>query len=316
MSKEFPGKILLFGEYTIITGSKALVLPFRKFSGRLEMPADEKEPVRYGSQPGKTDAMRSNDKLLGLMQYLEKIHADGNMLGEFDIGRFIKQVLGGLYFHSSIPEAYGAGSSGALVAALYDEFGVERPRRFESQDFSRLRKIMGQIESYYHGTSSGIDPLCCYLNNAVLFDGDVAYPVNVPAVPAGSGFFLLDSGRPGTTGPLMAYFKSLIQEPAFLEMIHKSMIPLIGRNIELLLETDSRLSANMQKLSGLQYTHFQRMIPQEFQRIWKLGLQTGLFSLKLCGSGGGGYIIGYTSQWIEAMQYFNRPGFRLLRLDN
>lgn len=314
MSKEFTGKILLFGEYTIIIGSKALVLPFRKFSGRLEMPEEEKEPVESGKQAGQTPALRSNDDLLGLLQYLEKLQAAGNLPDEFDIGRFMEQVIGGLFFHSSIPEAYGAGSSGALVAAIYDEFG-SGSSRIGSQDFTRLRRILGQIESYYHGTSSGIDPLCCYLNKPVLFDGDDAYPVNVPASPPGTGFFLLDTGIPGMTGPMIEYFKSRIQEPGFLDMINVSMIPLIERNIDLMLETDSRLSANMQKLSEIQYTSFRRMIPQAFHRIWKYGLQSGFFSLKLCGSGGGGYIIGYTSRWIEAMQYFNKPGFKLLPLD-
>jgi mevalonate kinase len=314
MSKEFTGKILLFGEYTIILGSKALVLPFRKFSGMLEMPEKEEEPVESGKQPGQTHALRSNDDLLGLLQYLEKLQAAGNLPDEFDIGRFMEQVIGGLFFHSSIPEAYGAGSSGALVAAIYDEFG-SGSSRIGSQDFTRLRRILGQIESYYHGTSSGIDPLCCYLSKPILFDGDVAYPVNVPASPHGTGFFLLDTGSPGMTGPMIEYFKSRLQEPGFLDMINDSMIPLIERNIDLMLETDSRLSANMQRLSEMQYTSFRRMIPQAFLRIWQYGLQTGLFSLKLCGSGGGGYIIGYTSQWIEAMQYFNKPGFKLLLLD-
>lgn len=314
MSKEFTGKILLFGEYTIIIGSKALVLPFRKFSGKLEMPEKEEEPVESGKQPGQTHALRSNDDLLGLLQYLEKLQAAGNLPDDFDIGRFMEQVIGGLFFHSSIPEAYGAGSSGALVAAIYDEFG-SGSSRIGSQDFTRLRRILGQIESYYHGTSSGIDPLCCYLNKPILFDGDVAYPVNMPASPPGTGFFLLDTGSPGMTGPMIEYFKSRIQEPGFLDMINDSMIPLIERNIDLMLETDSRLSANMQRLSEMQYTSFLRMIPQAFHRIWQYGLQSGLFSLKLCGSGGGGYIIGYTARWIEAMQYFNKPGFKLLLLD-
>lgn len=314
MSKEFPGKILLFGEYTIIIGSKALVLPFRKFSGKLEMPEEEEEPVESGGKPGQAHALRSNDDLLGLLQYLEKLEAAGNLAEGFDISRFMEQVIGGLFFHSSIPEAYGAGSSGALVAAIYDEFGPGGSR-LGTQDFNRLRRVLGQIESYYHGTSSGIDPLCCYLNNAVLFDGDVAYPVNVPVSPPGTGFFLLDTGSPGMTGPMIEYFKSLIQEPGFLDMINDSLIPLIERNIDLLLETDSGLAANMQRLSEMQYTSFRRMIPQAFHRIWHYGLQTGLFSLKLCGSGGGGYLIGYTARWIEAMQYFNKPGFKLLLLD-
>ena len=278
------------------------------------MPEKEEEPVGPGKLPGQAHALRSNDDLLGLLQYLEKLQAAGNLPDDFDIGRFMEQVIGGLFFHSSIPEAYGAGSSGALVAAIYDEFG-SGSSRIGSQDFTRLRRILGQIESYYHGTSSGIDPLCCYLNKPILFDGDVAYPVNVPASPPGTGFFLLDTGSPGMTGPMIEYFKSRIQEPGFLDMINNSMIPLIERNIDLMLETDSRLSENMQRLSEMQYTSFRRMIPQAFLRIWQYGLQSGLFSLKLCGSGGGGYIIGYTARWIEAMQYFNKPGFKLLLLD-
>jgi len=314
MSKEFPGKIKIFGEYTIIIGSKALVLPFRKFSGSLEMPEKGEEPVEPGEQPRQAHVLRSNDDLLGLLQYMEKLQAEGNHPDNFDIGRFKERVIEGLFFHSSIPEAYGAGSSGALVAAIYDEFGSGRTR-FEPQDFPSLRRILGQIESYYHGTSSGIDPLCCYLNKPVLFDGDIAYPVNVPASPPDTGFFLLDTGSPGKTGPMIEYFKSHLKEPGFLDMINETMFPIIERNIDLLLETDSRLSVNMQRLSEMQYTSFRRMIPQDFHRIWQYGLQTGLFSLKLCGSGGGGYLIGYTARWIEAMQYFNKPGFKLLPLD-
>ena len=314
MSKEFPGKILLLGEYTIIIGSKALVLPFRKFSGRLEMPEKGEEPVESGEQPLQAHALRSNDDLLGLLQYLEKLQEAGNLPDDFDIVRFKERVIEGIFFHSSIPEAYGAGSSGALVAAIYEEFG-SGGTRFEPQDFPSLRRILGQIESYYHGTSSGIDPLCCYLNKPVLFDGDIAYPVNVPASPPSTGFFLLDTGSPGMTGPMIEYFKSHLKEPGFLDMINEDLIPLIERNIDLLLDADSRLSVNMQKLSEMQYTSFSRMIPQDFHRIWQYGLQTGLFSLKLCGSGGGGYLIGYTARWIEAMQYFNKPGFKLLPLD-
>lgn len=314
MSKEFPGKILLFGEYTIIIGSKALVLPFRKFSGKLEMPEEEGDSAESGNIPEQALALKSNDDLLGLLQYMEKLEAAGNLPKNFDIHRFMEQVIGGLYFDSTIPQAYGAGSSGALVAAIFHEFG-RGGSSFEPQDFATLRSILGQIESYYHGTSSGIDPLCCYLNKAILFDGDVAYPVNVPASPPGTGFFLLDTGSPGMTGPMIDYFKSNLKEPGFLDQVNESLIPLVERNIDLMLETDDRLSVNMQKLSEMQYNSFRRMIPQDFHRIWNYGLQTGLFSLKLCGSGGGGYLIGYTANWMEAMMYFNKPGFKWLPLE-
>ena len=36
------------------------------------------------------------------------------------------------------------------------------------------------------------------------------------------------------------------------------------------------------------------MIPQQFHELWKNGLDTNDYYLKLCGSGGGGYILGFT----------------------
>jgi mevalonate kinase len=36
------------------------------------------------------------------------------------------------------------------------------------------------------------------------------------------------------------------------------------------------------------------MIPKNFNKIWKIGLESENYFLKLCGSGGGGYIIGFS----------------------
>ncbi|NJL74492.1 MAG: hypothetical protein HC892_05065 [Saprospiraceae bacterium] len=42
------------------------------------------------------------------------------------MAQFQQAIEAGLYFESSIPIGYGVGSSGALTAALYDTFGLER----------------------------------------------------------------------------------------------------------------------------------------------------------------------------------------------
>ncbi len=36
------------------------------------------------------------------------------------------------------------------------------------------------------------------------------------------------------------------------------------------------------------------MIPKKFHALWKKGIETNDYYLKLCGSGGGGYILGFT----------------------
>ena len=42
------------------------------------------------------------------------------------------------------------------------------------------------------------------------------------------------------------------------------------------------------------------MIPKPFQDLWKRGLETNTYYLKLCGSGGGGFILGFTEDFQKA----------------
>ena len=42
------------------------------------------------------------------------------------------------------------------------------------------------------------------------------------------------------------------------------------------------------------------MIPKEFHKLWQRGIETNDYYLKLCGSGGGGYILGFTQDMEKA----------------
>ena len=42
------------------------------------------------------------------------------------------------------------------------------------------------------------------------------------------------------------------------------------------------------------------MIPSAFHKIWEQGIQTNDYYLKLCGSGGGGYILGFAQDYDKA----------------
>jgi mevalonate kinase len=46
------------------------------------------------------------------------------------------------------------------------------------------------------------------------------------------------------------------------------------------------------------------MIPNAFHQFWKSGLANDAYYLKLCGSGGGGFLLGFTADW-EAVQKNN-----------
>jgi mevalonate kinase len=46
--------------------------------------------------------------------------------------------------------------------------------------------------------------------------------------------------------------------------------------------------------------NFKPMIPEQFHAIWQKGIDTNDYYLKLCGSGGGGYILGFTQDMERA----------------
>ena len=53
------------------------------------------------------------------------------------------------------------------------------------------------------------------------------------------------------------------------------------------------------------YDNFKPMIPSEFIEIWKKGIESNAYFLKLCGSGGGGYILGFTQDFNKAAKILN-----------
>jgi mevalonate kinase len=60
------------------------------------------------------------------------------------------------------------------------------------------------------------------------------------------------------------------------------------------------LFRNTKQLSRVVLNHFAPMIPKQFHAIWKAGIDTNAYYLKLCGSGGGGYILGFTEDFQAA----------------
>ena len=62
------------------------------------------------------------------------------------------------------------------------------------------------------------------------------------------------------------------------------------------------LFGNVKSLSKVVLANFKPMIPVAFHKIWEDGLQSNDYYLKLCGSGGGGYILGFTEDYEIAQQ--------------
>ena len=95
----YPGKIILFGEYTVIQGSDALAYPVHNFSSRWNHSSTHIH--EYNLQP--------------YIEYLKTLSSPAL----FDIIRIQDDLREGVDFESSIPVGAGLGSSGALVAGIF-----------------------------------------------------------------------------------------------------------------------------------------------------------------------------------------------------
>ena len=289
----FYAKVLLFGEYGIIKDAKGLSIPYNFYKGALKI-----------SDTKNDQAQISNQKLTEFVDYLEKIN---RTLVTFNIKQLREDLSRGLYFDSSIPQGYGIGSSGALVAAVYDRYAHNKITIVENLTrvkLLKLKQIFGQMESFFHGKSSGLDPLNSFLSLPILIHSkDILEPTGIPSQPkAGKGaVFLLDSGSMGETAPMVNIFMQNMESPTFRKMIKEQFISYSDRCVEHFLSGDIiSLFGDLKRLSKTVLTHFKPMIPEQFHALWKTGIDTNAYYLKLCGSGGGGYILGFTEDITKA----------------
>lgn len=278
--KQYTSKLLLFGEHIIIKGAPALAIPFSHYNGSWQYASENSEALQMD--------------LPQFVNYLEKLQSENKLFCELDIFSFKKELEKGLHFQSDIPTGYGAGSSGALCTAVYDLFGKNKLGKNEA-NLLALKKIFAQLESYFHGSSSGTDPLVCYAEQPLLLvSKEEIKIVQVPDLES-HDLFLLDTRMPRKTGPLVNIFLEKSKEEYYMARTTSELIPDTEDAIDNFLNGNEKaLFEKMHSISHFQFKYFQEMIPNAFREIWLDGLSSDLYKLKLCGAGGGGFFLGIT----------------------
>ncbi len=292
----FYSKIILFGEYGMIKHSKGLLIPYNLYNGALKINSDLSEVQQ-----------KSNNNLKRFADYLGELQIKFPKLVQFDLEELTKDIEAGMYFDSSIPQGYGVGSSGALVAAIYDKYALNKITVLENlsrEKLLKLKKIFGEMESFFHGKSSGLDPLNSYLSLPILINSkDNIEAAGIPSQSKeGKGaVFLLDSGMVGETAPLVNLFMENLKQEGFRKMLKDKFVKHTDACVEDFMKGDVKsLFSNIKQLSHVVLDNFKPMIPKQFHKLWKEGIDTGHYYLKLCGSGGGGYILGFTEDIEQA----------------
>ena len=294
----FYSKILLFGEYGIIKDSKGLSIPYNSFKGGL----------RIGDM-NNAEEKKSNVTLNKFRNYLLKI--DKSTV-KFDLEKLNSDLSEGMFFDSSIPQGYGVGSSGALVAAFYDRFAINKITVLENLTKPKildLKNIFSIMESFFHGKSSGLDPLNSYLSLPILIHSkNEIETTGIPSqVTNGKGaVFLLDSGKSSDTAPMVDLFFKSMKNKSYDKMIKEEFIKTTDHCVDDFLNGNfNSLFKNIKTLSKVVLKNFKPMIPENFHNIWAKGIESDEYFLKLCGSGGGGYILGFAKDFKKAQKSLN-----------
>ena len=281
----FSSKILLFGEYSIVLNSFGFAIPYNLYKGSLKLNAGKKNKD-------------SQKKILEFIEYLKKKVKN---LPDLDWLSINKDKKNNLFFESNIPQGYGLGSSGALVAAFYDRYvkdKISSEEKLTKNKLQKLKNIFSQMESYYHGESSGIDPLNCYLGLPILIKSQ--NEIQVTKMPEEKalgygGIFILDSGTSSDTSSMVSLFFKKIEDENFNYMMKNQFIRYSKTCINEFLNGDINSMFNSIKiLSEITLKNFQPMIPNKFTKLWDEGIRTDNYFFKLCGSGGGGFLLGFT----------------------
>ncbi|HBH47906.1 MAG TPA: hypothetical protein DDX98_04670 [Bacteroidales bacterium] len=289
--RKYPSKLLLFGEYGILLGLDALAIPFSDYSGKLQL------------------TNTNEDKhLRGIYAHLKKISQ--SLPFKVDLDKLNYDIKNGLAFNSNIPLNYGLGSSGALVASIFDNYFQPSSKR-EKTDLRALKTTLALIESHFHGVSSGIDPLVSLLRASILVRKSGSLMQLEKSIIPNRGklrFFLLDSELPGKTGDLVTQFMGKMNEDGFSETFRSAYQQYSNGAIKNLL--NKKLEAFLLCFKGLsefQLAHMSELIPANIMNHFKDGIESKQYFLKICGSGGGGFFLGITSDVNAVEQAIDAP---------
>lgn len=273
IQRSFPSKLLLLGEYTVLVGGPALAIPFPRFSG-------------HWTFEGTPDQRRLPELLTWLTQETisEKLHLD-----QFEV-----DLRNGMSFQSTIPEGYGLGSSGALSAAIYHRYQVKA-----AESLSEARVDLATLEGFFHGASSGLDPLVSYSDKTIYVDvRKKSHPVEIQVLNGRDDrlqWFLLDTHIQRESTPLIQWFLQQLKEPDFEQVCRTVIAPKVDFLIRQLRSTvdPDLFFREVQSISQAQFEYWTKLIPSPFLSIWEQGLNADSpYTLKLCGAGGGGFILG------------------------
>lgn len=264
---------MLFGEYAVIAGGEGLAIPYPDYT------------AAWISNSTSSSAYQPH-----LIKFCSWLFENG-FEAQLNLNLFDYDLQHGLDLSSNVPIGYGVGSSGVVVAAVFDKYAIQIPDSLDA-----LKKVLASMENYFHATSSGLDPLVCYLNKMIH-----VYPQGINIIESDFELQklkikLVDCGASRFTQQMVATFNENRSDAAFESAVQE--YKQISNNCiaSWLACDEDGLIKHLHKLSALQLHNFGFAIPEHMCERWQVGLTTGNELMKLCGAGGGGFLIAFEVQ--------------------
>ncbi len=289
MRDRYYSKVILFGEYSMIFDATALMIPLKRFSAQWQLPLSRNRAA----------SLASNQSLKHFCQYLSETETLSNL---FDLQALKKDLDEGLFLASNVPTGYGLGSSGTLVAAVYDRYALQK-----TEDYLQLKTLFGQMESHFHGSSSGIDPLQCYLGKPFRITSKGVELLSDDFLKKDIHICLIDTKIKSNTKPLVDHFKAQRETPEFLKRFQSEYVPCVTACMDALVGGDKEaFFAALKRLSKGQLEFLRPMITDNTMDLFAAGFGFH-FGVKISGSGGGGYVLGFTDDREKASALLSLP---------
>ncbi len=260
----------------MIFDATALMIPLKRFSAQWQLPQSR----------NKAASLPSNQSLKRFCQYLSENEALSSL---FDLQTLRRDLNEGLFLASNVPSGYGLGSSGTLVAAVYDRYAIRK-----TEDYLQLKTLFGQMESHFHGSSSGIDPLQCYLGQPFKITPEGVQLLSDDFLKKDIHICLIDTKIKSNTKPLVNHFKAQRDNPGFLSRFQSEYVPCVTSCIDSMIEGNKELFfSSLKQLTKDQLEFLRPMVTDNTLDLFTADYDFN-FGVKISGSGGGGYVLGFT----------------------
>ena len=289
MRERYYSKVILFGEYSMIFDATALMIPLKKFSAQW----------RFASHLLAQGAASSN---ANLRRFADFLSTENELKDLFDLQRFNHDLHYNLFLDSNVPTGYGLGSSGTLVAAVYDAYAKQK-----TDDLLQLKTLFSKMESYFHGSSSGIDPLQCYLGQPFKITPKDVQLLSDDFLKKDIHICLIDTKIKSNTKPLVNHFKQQRENPAFLNRFQSEYVPCVTSCINTMIEGKKEMFfKSLKQLTKGQLEFLRPMITDNALNLFTADFDFH-FGVKISGSGGGGYVLGVTDDVEKTNRLLSLP---------